>query len=98
MEEDPNVEIDNIIGHKKRRNGDIRLLCKWDGFPMEDATFWKSEEFKESPVGRKLVMEYILGKKDQDLDAWITRTDWIKEVLKEDTSSFEEERGGCRDG
>ena len=50
VEEDPNVEIDKIIGHEKRRNGDIQLLCKWDGFPVENATFRKSEEFKESPL------------------------------------------------
>ena len=100
MEEDPNVEIDKIIAHEKRRNGDIRFLCKWDGFPVEDAIFKKSDDFKDSPAGRKLVFEYILeqGSGDQDLDTWIARTDWIKDILKEGGPSFEEERGGCRDG
>ena len=100
VEEDPNVEIDKIIAHEKRRNGDIRFLCKWDGFPVEDAIFKKSDDFKDSPTGRKLVFEYILeqGSGDQDLDTWIARTDWIKDILKEGGPSFEEERGGCRDG
>ena len=49
MEEDPNVEIDKIIAYEKRRNGDIRFLYKWDGFPVEDAIFKKSDDFKDSP-------------------------------------------------
>ena len=100
VEEDPNVEIDKIIAHEKRRNGDIRFLYKWDGFPVEDAIFKKSDDFKDSPAGRKLVFEYILeqGSGDQDLDTWIAHTDWIKDILKEGGPSFEEERGGCRDG
>ena len=100
MEEDPNVEIDKIIAHEKRRNGDIRFLCKWDGFPVEDVIFKKSDDFKDSPAGRKLVFQYILeqGSGDQDLDTWIARTDWIKDILKEGGPSFEEERGGYRDG
>ena len=70
MEEDPNVEIDKIIAHEKRRNGDIRFLYKWDGFPVEDAIFKKSDDFKDSPAGRKLVFEYIWNK-EVEIKIWI---------------------------
>jgi hypothetical protein len=100
-EDDINLEIERIIGHERQRNGDIRFLCHWDGFSVADATYRKAYDFKASPIGVKLVKEYFMGFADKDLppelEAWRSRTDWVQEAYKEDSSSFKEEGGGCRD-
>jgi len=100
-EEDLNAEIEKIIGHESLRNGGMRFLCEWEGFSTEDATYRKADSFKDSPIGIQLVKDYITGFKDRglpsELEAWKSRTDWISEIYKEDKSSFNEERGGCRD-
>ena len=84
-EQDLNLEIEKIIGHECLRNNVIRFLCKWEGFPNEDATFRDAEHFKTSPYGIKVVKEYLLsfGEPPEELIAWTERTDWMKDVLDE---------------
>ena len=93
--DDPNDEVEKLIGHERRRNGDIRFLCKWDGFSDEDATYRKADEFKTSAAGVKLVKDYFKDFKElpTELKAWKSRTDWIQEAIKEDSSSFEKREG-----
>jgi Integrase zinc binding domain/Chromo (CHRromatin Organisation MOdifier) domain len=84
-EQDLNLEIEKIIGHERRRDGVIRFLCKWEGFPNEDATFRKAEDFNSSPYGIKVVKEYLLGfgEPPEELVSWVKRTEWMKDVLDE---------------
>jgi len=84
-EEDLNLEIEKVIGHERRRNGNIRFLCKWEGFPNEDSTYRAAEDFKSSPYGIKVVKDYLLsfGETPDDLREWMDRTDWIRDVIRE---------------
>ncbi len=84
-EEDLNLEIEKVIGHERRRNGNIRFLCKWEGFSNEDSTYRAAEDFKSSPYGIKVVKDYLLsfGETPDDLREWMDRTDWIRDVIRE---------------
>ena len=84
-EEDLNLEIEKVIGHERRRNGNIRFLCKWEGFSNEDSTYRATEDFKSSPYGIKVVKDYLLsfGETPDDLREWMDRTDWIRDVIRE---------------
>jgi RNase H-like domain found in reverse transcriptase/Integrase zinc binding domain/Chromo (CHRromatin Organisation MOdifier) domain len=84
-EQDLNIEIEKIIGHERRRNGVIRFLCKWEGYPNEDSTFREAEKFKSSPYGIKVVKDYLLGfgEPPEVLVTWVQRTEWLKDVEKE---------------
>jgi hypothetical protein len=55
------------------------FLCKWEGYPNEDATYRSAEEFRTSPYGIQVVKNYLLGfgKCPEMLIAWVMRTDWI---------------------
>jgi RNase H-like domain found in reverse transcriptase/Integrase zinc binding domain/Retrotransposon gag protein/Retroviral aspartyl protease/Reverse transcriptase (RNA-dependent DNA polymerase)/Chromo (CHRromatin Organisation MOdifier) domain/Zinc knuckle len=79
---DLNLEIEKIIGHRRLRNNVIRFLCKWEGYPNEDATYRDAEDFKTSEYGVKLVADYIVGfgELPDELGAWILRSGWIKEA------------------
>ena len=108
---DLNLEVERIVGHQRRRNG-IRFLCKWDGFPREDATYRDADDFKSSGYGIKKIRDYVLGfgELPEELEAWISGTEWIKESLPdvwkkakgkdvlEDNSILIDlsRRGGCR--
>jgi hypothetical protein len=82
-EQDLNIEIEKIIGHERLRNDVIRFLCKWEGFPNEDATYRTADDFKSSSYGIQLVKKYILtfGECPDVLRAWIKRTDWIRKEI-----------------
>jgi len=84
-EQDLNLEVERIIGHERLRNDVIRFLCKWDGFPNEDATFRKAEDFNTSPYGIKVVKDYLLGfgEPPEELISWVQSTEWVKDVLEE---------------
>ena len=85
-EQDLNIEIEKIIGHERLRNDVIRFLCKWDGFPNEDATYRNAEDFKSSPYGIQLVKKYILdfGICPEELRAWVKRTEWIRNGIQDE--------------
>ena len=82
-EQDLNLEVEKIIGHERRRNNAIHFLCKWEGYPNEDATYRPAEEFRTSPYGIQVVKDYLLGFGEcpEELMAWATRTDWISESM-----------------
>jgi Chromo (CHRromatin Organisation MOdifier) domain len=84
-EQDLNLEIEKVIGHERRRNGDIRFLCKWEGFSDEDATYRAAEDFKSSPYGIRVVKDYVdsFGELPQELKEWARETDWIKDTSNE---------------
>jgi len=84
-EQDLNLEIEKIIGHERLRNNAIHFLCKWEGFPNEDATFRDAEHFKSSPYGIKVVKDYLLsfGEPPEELVAWTECMEWMKDVLEE---------------
>jgi len=86
VEQDLNIEIEKLIGHERLRNDAIRFLCKWDGYPNEDATYHAAEDFRTSPYGIQLVKNYVLGFGDppEDLRAWVLRTEWIQESVLEE--------------
>src|SRR5271169_1735692 len=85
-EQDLNIEIEKIIDHERQRNDVIRFLCKWDGFPNEDATYRNAEDFKSSPYGIQLVKKYILdfGDCPEELRAWANRTGWIWKDIQDE--------------
>ena len=85
-EQDLNIEIERIIGHERLRNDVIRFLCKWEGFPNEDATYRNAEDFKSSPYGIQLVKKYILdfGVCPEELRAWVNRTEWIRNSVQDE--------------
>ena len=85
-EQDLNIEIEKLIGHERLRNDAIRFLCKWDGYPNEDATYRAADDFRTSPYGIQLVKNYVLGFGDppEDLRAWVLRTEWIQESVLEE--------------
>ena len=86
MEQDLNIEIEKLIGHERLRNDAIRFLCKWDGYPNEDATYRAADDFRTSPYDIQLIKNYVLefGDPPEYLRAWVLRTEWIKDsVLKE---------------
>jgi hypothetical protein len=96
-EEDLNLEIEKVIGHQRRRNGNIRFLCKWDGFSDEDATYRAADDFKSSPYGIRVVRDYILsfGDTPDELRKWVNDTEWIQDsVLKE----WDKRENTTRDG
>jgi hypothetical protein len=82
-EQDLNLEIEKIIGHERHRNNAIYFLCKWEGYPNEDATYRSAEEFRTSPYGIQVVKDYLLGFGEcpEELMAWVMRTDWISESI-----------------
>jgi len=85
-EQDLNIEIEKIIGHERLRNDVIRFLCKWEGFPNEDATYRNADDFKSSPYGIQLVKKYILdfGECPEELRAWVNRTEWIRNSVQDE--------------
>ena len=91
-EQDLNIEIEKIIGHERLRNGTIRFLCKWEGFPNEDATYRTAEDFKTSPYGRQLVKNYIsgFGECPKELSAWVERTEWIRKDVEDKWRNHDE--------
>jgi Chromo (CHRromatin Organisation MOdifier) domain len=86
-EQDLNLEIEKIIGHERRRNGNIRFLCKWEGFSDEDATYRASEDFKTSPYGIRVVKDYIqtFGELPSELEEWMRDTEWMQDTSNEDS-------------
>ena len=80
-----NLEVEKIIGHECRRNDVIHFLCKWEGYPNEDATFRDAGDFKSSPYGIKVVKDYLLGfgEPPEELIAWVECTEWMKHVFDE---------------
>jgi len=85
-EQDLNIEIEKIIGHERQRNDVIRFLCKWEGFPNEDATYRNASDFKSSPYGIQLVKTYVLdfGECPEELRAWVKRTEWIRNCVQDE--------------
>jgi hypothetical protein len=55
------------------------FLCKWEGYPNEDATYRSTKEFWTSPYGIQVVKNYLLGfgQCPEMLMAWVMHTDWI---------------------
>ena len=84
-EKDLNLEVEKIIGHECHRNGVIHFLCKWEGYPNEDATFRDAGDFKSSPYGIKVVKDYLLGfgEPPEELIAWVECMEWMKDFLEE---------------
>src|SRR6202035_4142763 len=82
-EQNLNLEVEKIIGHERRRNNTIHFLCKWVGYPKEDAAYRSAEEFRTSPYGIQVLKGYLLGFGEcpEELMAWATRTDWISEGI-----------------
>ena len=85
-EQDLNLEVEKIIGHERRRNNAIHFLCKWEGYPNEDATYRSAEEFKTSPYGIQVVKKYLLGFGEcpEELKSWTTQTEWLPEGVIEE--------------
>ena len=73
MKQDLNLEIEKIIDHEWFRNDNIRFLCKWEGFPNEDATFRNIEDFKSSSYDIKVMKNYLLRFEDpsKELKTWM---------------------------
>jgi Chromo (CHRromatin Organisation MOdifier) domain len=82
-EQDLNLEVEKIIGHERRRNNAIHFLCKWEGYPKEDATYRSAEEFRTSSYGIQVIKGYLLGFGEcpEELMAWAMRTDWISDSI-----------------
>jgi hypothetical protein len=82
-EQDLNLEVEKIIGHEQCRNNTMYFLCKWEGYPNENATYRSAEEFRTSPYGIQVAKNYLLGfgQCPEMLMAWVMRTDWIFESI-----------------
>merc|ERR1712139_757406 len=45
-EEDGEYEIEKILGHRRKRNGDSTYLVKWKGYSYEESTWEPQSNFK----------------------------------------------------
>ena len=59
-DDDGEYEIEKILGHRRKRNGDYTYLVKWKGFSYEESTWEPQSNFKSHTLKAYHVMSQYL--------------------------------------